>query len=70
MAGDRPFEPWSILNALIRELNLERPEAEGAYRTFHSLPSAAALVRRAGFGRVHANPGVVQYQWSPDDFLP
>ena len=69
MAGDRPFEPWSILTSLIRELGLERPKQEGAYRTFHSLPSAAALVRRAGFERVHATEGVVEYQWSPDDFL-
>ena len=69
MAGNRPFEPWSILNALIRELNLERREEEGTYRTFRSLPSAAALLRRAGFGQVHATEGVVEYQWSPDDFL-
>jgi len=69
MAGDRTFEPWIILNSLIRELSLERPEEERAHRTFHSLPSAAALVRRAGFGRVHATEGVVEYQWSPDDFL-
>ena len=69
MAGDRPFEPWSMLTALIRELDLERPADEGVHRSFRSLPSAAALVRRAGFGRVHASEGVVEYQWSPDDFL-
>ena len=46
MASDRPFEPWSILSALIRELNLERPAEEGAYRTFHSLPSAAVVSGR------------------------
>ena len=69
MAGGRPFEPWRILDELIRELKLDRPDEEGVDRPFLSLPSAAALVRRAGFRRVHAAEGVVDYQWFPDDFL-
>jgi hypothetical protein len=38
-------------------------------RPFRSIGSAAALVRRAGFKRVHATAGVVEHAWTLDSYL-
>jgi ubiquinone/menaquinone biosynthesis C-methylase UbiE len=64
-----PFAPWRLLRALLDELHIERPPSQET-GLFRSLPSAAALVRRAGFRRVHASSGLVEYQWTIDAFLP
>ena len=68
MANDWPFAPWRLLSALIDELHLERPPSAET-GLFRSLPSAAALVRRAGFRDVHAADGIVEYQWTLDAFV-
>ncbi len=68
MANDRPFAPWRLLSALLDELHLERPPSAET-GLFRSLPSAAALVRRAGFRDVHAIDGIVEYQWTLDAFV-
>ena len=36
---------------------------------FRSLPSAAALLRRAGFRAVRSVPGLVEHQWTVGAFL-
>ena len=68
MANDRPFAPWRLLSALLDELHLERPPSAET-GLFRSLPSAAALVRRAGFRDVHAVDGTIEYQWTVDAFV-
>ncbi len=68
LANDWPFEPWRVWRALLDELQIE-PPASPETGLFRSLPSAAALLRRAGFGRVHARTGTVEYQWTLDAFL-
>jgi hypothetical protein len=49
-------------------LHIERPPSRET-GVFRSLPSAAALVRRAGFRGVQATGGVVEYQWTLDAFM-
>jgi hypothetical protein len=63
LANDRPFEPWRLLDSLLDELRIERPPSQET-GLFRSLPSAAALLRRAGFRDVHATGGMVEYQWT------
>jgi len=63
--NDWPFEPWRILGELTEELGIVRPPSEEV-GLFRSLPSAARLMRRAGFRRVHAEDGLVDYQWTVD----
>lgn len=63
LADDRPFEPWRLLRSLLDELRIERPPSQET-GLFRSLPSAAALLRRAGFRDVHATGGIVEYQWT------
>jgi ubiquinone/menaquinone biosynthesis C-methylase UbiE len=65
LASDVPFTPWRLLTEVLAELGLERPPSQET-GLFRSLPSAAALVRRAGFRHVHATEGVVEYPWSLD----
>jgi len=68
LANDLPFAPWRVSSELLDELHIVRPpSAETAL--FRSLPSAASLVRRAGFRDVHAASDVVEYQWTLDAFL-
>jgi ubiquinone/menaquinone biosynthesis C-methylase UbiE len=69
MANDWPFAPGRLLSALLDELHLERPPSVETAGMFRSLPSAAALVRRAGFRDVHATDGIVEYQWTLDAFV-
>ncbi len=66
---DGSFRPWDLYMALIRELGLERPAMAERHRPFRSLASAATLVRRAGFGRVHAMPALVEKQWTIDAYV-
>ena len=68
MASDCPFAPWRLLSALLGELDIERPPSKET-GLFRSLPSAAALVRRAGFRDVHAAEGVVEYPWTLDPLV-
>jgi SAM-dependent methyltransferase len=63
LVGNWPFAPWQILDSLLEELGIVRPRSSEA-RTFRSLPSAAALMRRAGFRKVHATAGLVEHQWT------
>jgi hypothetical protein len=57
------FAPWRLLRELVDQLHVVRPpSAETAM--FRSLPSAAALFRRAGFRAVHATSALVEYQWT------
>jgi ubiquinone/menaquinone biosynthesis C-methylase UbiE len=63
LTGDAAFVPWERFSELLRELRIERPPSPET-GLFRSLPSAARLVRRAGFGQVHATGAVVEYQWT------
>jgi ubiquinone/menaquinone biosynthesis C-methylase UbiE len=63
LENDWPFEPWRILRELVDELGIVRP-ASSEVGLFRSLPSAARLLRRAGFRRVRAAEGLVDYQWT------
>ncbi|MCI4354973.1 MAG: hypothetical protein L3K06_06370, partial [Thermoplasmata archaeon] len=65
----RPFEPWDLYRGAIVELGLERPPSREVHRPFRSVPSAAALVRRAGFRRANAFAGVVEKQWTLDAYV-
>jgi SAM-dependent methyltransferase len=69
IAEEWPFEPGRVFDELIAELGLERPPVAHAARPFHSIGSAAALLRRAGFKRVHATAGVVEHAWTLDSYL-
>jgi ubiquinone/menaquinone biosynthesis C-methylase UbiE len=70
LAADRPFEPWDLYEGVVRDLGLERPESSrSTTRPFRSPSSAAALVRRGGFRRVHAFTGIVEKQWSLDAYV-
>ena len=44
-----PFRPWAEFDAVLRELAIRRPPTPGVGGPFRSSPSAAALVRRAGY---------------------
>jgi ubiquinone/menaquinone biosynthesis C-methylase UbiE len=63
-----PFAPWQLLGAVLDEMGIERP-ATAETGLFRSLPSAAALARRAGFRDVRAVEGTVDYQWTLDALL-
>jgi ubiquinone/menaquinone biosynthesis C-methylase UbiE len=63
LANTGRFEPWRLLDSLLEELRLNRPPS-GETDLFRSVPSAAALLRRAGFRDVHAMADVVEYQWA------
>lgn len=68
MANDWPFEPWHLWRTVLDELHIEPPpSAESGL--FRSLPSAASLLRRAGFRSVHAATGTVEYQWTLNAFI-
>jgi len=69
LAADWPFEPWDLYKTVIGELELERSATDEVYRPFRSEASAAALVRRAGFRRAHASPGLVEKQWTLDAYV-
>jgi ubiquinone/menaquinone biosynthesis C-methylase UbiE len=69
IAEDWPFEPGRVFDELIAELGLERPPVAHVARPFRSISAAAALVRRAGFKRVHATAGVVEHAWTLDSYL-
>jgi ubiquinone/menaquinone biosynthesis C-methylase UbiE len=69
IAEDWPFEPGRLFDELIVELGLVRPPVAHVFRPFSSLGAAAALVRRAGFERVHATAGVVEHAWTLDSYL-
>jgi len=56
------------LSELLDELHIVRPPSAET-GLFRSLPSAAALFRRAGFRGVHAASGLVDYQWTLDAFM-
>jgi ubiquinone/menaquinone biosynthesis C-methylase UbiE len=60
-----PFVPWQVLDELLDELAIVRSQSTSEH-LFRSLPSAAAMVRRAGFGGVRATAGLVDYQWELD----
>jgi ubiquinone/menaquinone biosynthesis C-methylase UbiE len=62
------FPPWRALAEVLAQLGIERPPSPET-GMFRSLPSAAALVRRAGFRHVHATRADVEYQWTVDAFL-
>jgi ubiquinone/menaquinone biosynthesis C-methylase UbiE len=66
--SDRSFAPWRLLREVLDELGIVRPPSSET-ALFRSLPSAAALVRRAGFRGVRANAGTVEYQWTLDSLL-
>jgi SAM-dependent methyltransferase len=68
LANDWPFEPWRLLRSLLDELRVERPPSPET-GLFRSLPSASALLRRAGFRDVHATDGIVEYQWTLGPFV-
>jgi len=63
LANDWAFEPWRLLGSLLDELRIERPPSLES-GPFRSLRSASALLRRAGFRNVHAEDGLVGYQWT------
>jgi ubiquinone/menaquinone biosynthesis C-methylase UbiE len=66
--NDMQFVPWRLLGELLDELHIPRPpSAETAL--FRSLPSAATLLRRAGFRAVRAISGLVEHQWTLDAFM-
>jgi ubiquinone/menaquinone biosynthesis C-methylase UbiE len=64
-----PFEPGRAFNELIEEMGLARPPVGHVARPFRSVGAAAALVRRAGFTKVHATAGVVVHEWTLDSYL-
>lgn len=68
LEDDWSFAPWRELNALLPAYGIQRgPSMEMGI--FRSLPAAAALLRRAGFGEVRATEGLVEYQWTVDDLF-
>jgi SAM-dependent methyltransferase len=68
MVNDWTFAPNPLLRALLDGLHIEPPPSLET-GLFRSLPSAAALVRRAGFRNVHAAEGIVEYRWTLEPFL-
>jgi len=64
-----PFEPGRVFDELIEELGVARPPVGHVARPFRSVGAAAALVRRAGFTKVHATAGVVEHEWTLDSYL-
>lgn len=70
LAADWPFEPWDLYEGVIQELGLERPASgRAATRPFRSTASAAALIRRAGFRPAHAFRGIVEKEWTLDEYV-
>ena len=67
LANDWSFAPWRMQREVLGELEIS-PPASTEPGLFRSLPSAAALVRRAGFRGVRAMPGIVEHQWTLDAF--
>jgi SAM-dependent methyltransferase len=68
LEDDWTFAPWRELNALLPVYGIQRgPSMEMGI--FRSLPSAAALLRRAGFSDVRATEGLVEYQWTVEDLF-
>jgi ubiquinone/menaquinone biosynthesis C-methylase UbiE len=65
LANDWPFEPWRLAASLVDELGIE-PGPSSETGPLRSLRSSASVLRRAGFRRVHATEGVIEYQWTPD----
>jgi len=68
LVNDLPFAPGRLLRELVDELDIVAPPSSEP-GLFRSLPSASALVRRAGFRAVHATSGIVEYQWTLDAFM-
>ena len=68
LSGAASFTPWRLFDEVLRELGVERPPSAET-GLFRSLPSAAALARRAGFHDVRAAAGVVDYQWTLDTLV-
>lgn len=69
LADDWSFAPWRIARSLVDELGLEVPPSSET-GPLRSLRSASSLLRRAGFRRVRATDGVVEYQWTIDALVP
>ncbi len=67
LANDWSFAPWQLQREVLGELDIT-PPASMETGLFRSLPSAAALVRRAGFRGVRATAGIVEHQWTLDAF--
>ncbi len=67
LANDWSFPPWQLQREVLGELDIT-PPASMETGLFRSLPSAAALVRRAGFRGVRATAGIVEHQWTLDAF--
>jgi ubiquinone/menaquinone biosynthesis C-methylase UbiE len=63
LVNDWSFRPWVELGEVVDELAIARPPTPEVGGPFRSLPSAAALVRRAGFRDVHATEDVIEYRW-------
>lgn len=68
LAGGASFAPWRLFDEVLDELGVERPPSAET-GLFRSLPSAAALFRRAGFGRARAMEGSVDFQWTLDSLV-
>ncbi len=66
--NDMQFVPWRLLGELLDELHIPRPPSSET-ALFRSLPSAATLLRRAGFRAVRATSGLVEHQWTLDAFM-
>jgi ubiquinone/menaquinone biosynthesis C-methylase UbiE len=64
-----PFEPGRLFDELVAKMGLARPPVAHVARPFRSIGAAAALVRRAGFTKVHATAGVVEHEWTLDSYL-
>ncbi len=69
LTPDPPFEPRDQYKAVLHDLQLARPATREVYRPFRSTASGAALVRRAGFLRTRAHPGLVEKQWTLDAYV-
>lgn len=69
LADDQPFEPDDAFHDALDELGIE-PTPRGADpRPYSSPRSAAAELRRAGFGAVSAQPVWLEHDWDPDSYL-
>ncbi len=71
LADDAPFEPATVFDAALDDLDLDDEDMAEDARSGDP-PSAAALaaqLRRCGFDRVRTRTGTLVHRWSPASYL-
>ena len=71
IADDEPFAPADAFDDALDALDISVPERESdpVSGDYASVDAAVGQLRRIGFSRVRAEPGRLEYRWTPETYL-